>query len=69
VLQDRVVREGAEELERLGGLAGGLVGFVRLVEAVVVDEPLRVGLVDLRRVRWVGLDELQRVVPFVSVEV
>jgi len=63
------VREGAEELERLGGLAGGLVGFVRLVEAVVVDEPLRVGLVDLRRVRWVGLDELQRVVPFVSVEV
>ena len=42
---------------------------LRLVETVLLDQPLRVRQVDLRRVGGVLLDDLQRVVPHVVLEV
>ena len=42
---------------------------LRLLEPVALGEPLRVRQVDLRRVGGVLLDDLQRVVPHVVLEV
>ena len=63
------MRERLEHSQALPALPRLLVRVLRLLEAVVLGEPLRVRQIHLRRVRWVLLDELHRVRPHVELEV
>jgi len=63
VLEDGVVRERAQHLERALAVARLLEGLLRLDEPILFDEPVAVRQVDLRSEVLVLLDQLERLLP------